>query len=147
MTAKTVYPKSEPNDLVRFLEGKWDHVGFVISNGNPIKKEKYCETMIIKDVNTLAITAHGFKEGTDLTKDMYLEISGNAIRMKQGDFEATGTCEDAVYSMKGISDDTEYRFRLYALGDKYVFHRETWKGNKIQQIDMSYLVRNSDADV
>jgi hypothetical protein len=27
------------------------------------------------------------------------------------------------------------------MGDKYVFHRETWMGGKVEQVDMSFLVR------
>ncbi len=72
---------------------------------------------------------------------MHLEVRGKKVTMSQGTFKATGIREDAVYSMKGIFEGTEYRFRLYTLGDKYVFHRETWKDGKIQQIDMSYLIR------
>lgn len=63
----------EPNDLVKFLTGKWDNISFEISNGKPVKKEECPETMIVKDPDTLSITAHGFKDGKDLTKDMHLE--------------------------------------------------------------------------
>jgi hypothetical protein len=135
----------EPNDLVKFLTGKWDNVSFEISDGKPVKREEYPETMIAKDSDTLTITAHGYKDGKDLTKDMYLKVRGKAVTLQQGDFTATGTREDSVYTLKGLSKGAEYRFRLYTLGDKYVFHRETWKDGKIQGIDMSYLVRmNSD---
>lgn len=97
--------------------------------------------MAIKDTDTLTITAHGFRDGKDLTKDMHLELRGNDITMSQGDFKVTGVREANVYSMKGVYKGTEFRFRLYTIGDKYVFHRETWKNGKIEQIDMSYLVR------
>lgn len=132
---------NNPNELVKFLTGKWDNVSFEISDGKPVKKEEYPETMIVKDSDTLTITAHGFKDGKDLTKDMHLEVRGNNITMSQGSFKAIGTKEDSVYSMKGTADGSEFRFRLYALGDKYVFHREVWKNSKIQQLDMSYLIR------
>lgn len=135
------FSSSQPNDLVKFLTGKWDNVSFEISNGKPIKMETYPETMTVKDADTLTITAHGFKDGKDLTKDMHLEVRGESVTMSQGTFKAIGTREDAVYSMKGVFEGIEYRFRLYTLGDKYVFHRETWKDGKIQQIDMSYLLR------
>lgn len=133
--------QSSPNDLVKFLTGKWDNISFEIADGKPIKREEYPETMLTKDADTLTITAHGLKNGEDVTKDMHLEVRGNEVTMSQGPFKATGTREDAVYSMKGIFDGTEYRFRLYTLGDKYVFHRETWKNGKILQMDMSYLIR------
>jgi hypothetical protein len=132
---------SNANDLVNFLEGKWDNISFEISDGKPVKKEEYPETMIIKDPDTLTITAHGFRDGKDLTKDMKLEVRGENVTMSQGDFSASGKREDNVYSLKSLYKGSEFRFRLYTLGDKYVFHRETWKDGKIQQIDMSYLIR------
>ena len=141
MTNNTFAATNQPNDLVKFLTGKWDNVSFEISNGKPIKKESYPETMIVKDADTLTITAHGFREGKDVTKDMHLEVREESVTMSQGPFKAVGTREDSVYSMKGVFEGIEYRFRLYTLGDKYVFHRETWKDGKIQQIDMSYLLR------
>ena len=141
MTNNSFASTTQTNELVQFLAGKWDNISFEISNGKPVKKEEYPETMLIKDDDTLTITAHGFKDGKDLTKDMHLEVSGDSVTMSQGAFKATGTREDSVYSMKAIFEGMEYRIRLYTLGDKYVFHRETWKNGKIQQIDMSYLLR------
>lgn len=141
ISTTTQAKETEPNDLVKFLIGKWDNISFEISNGKPIKKEEYPETMIVKDHDTLTITAHGFRDGKDLTKDMHLEVRGDKVVMSQGEFRATGTREDNLYSLKALFKGTEYRLRLYTLGDKYVFHRETWKDRKIQQVDMSYLVR------
>jgi hypothetical protein len=132
---------TQPNDLVSFLTGKWDNVSFEISNGQPLKREAYPETMIAKDPDTLTITAHGFRDGKDLTKDMQLVLRGNKITLKQGSFTATGVREDQLYTLKGQHQGQEYRFRLYTLGDKYVFHRETWKDGKVLQVDMSYLER------
>lgn len=129
------------NDLVKFLIGKWDNVSFEISNGKPVKREAYPETMTGNSEHVLTITAHGFKDGKDLTKDMNLEVIGDKIIMSQGSFKAEGKKEANTYSMRGVHKDTEFRFRLYAMGDKYVFHRETWKDGNIQQIDMSYLIR------
>jgi hypothetical protein len=113
------------NDLVSFLAGPWDNISFEIADGKEVKREAYPETMAIKDTDTLTITAHGFRDGKDLTKDMHLELRGNDITMSQGDFKVTGVREANVYSMKGVYKGTEFRFRLYTIGDKYVFHRET----------------------
>lgn len=129
------------NDLVSFLTGKWDNISFEISNGEPVKREAYPETMVTKDFDTLTITAHGFRDGKDLTKDMKLIVRGDDITMSQGTFVAKGKREDKLYSLKGEQAGSEYRLRLYTLGDKYVFHRETWKDGKLLQMDMSYLVR------
>lgn len=131
----------KPNDLVNFLNGEWDNISFEVANGKPVKREVYPETMTVKDSDTITITAHGFQDGKDVTKDMRLEVRDNKVTMSQGPFKATGTREDSVYSLKGTFEGTELRFRLYTLGDKYVFHRETWRDGKIQQIDMSYLTR------
>jgi hypothetical protein len=132
---------AEANDLVSFLVGKWDNVSFEIADGKEIKREAYPETMVVKDFHTLTITAHGYRDGKDLTKDMRLELDGENVTMSQGSFKAIGTREGNVYNLKGNYQDLEFRFRLYTMGDKYVFHRETWKDGKVQQMDMSYLTR------
>lgn len=129
------------NDLVNFLAGNWDNVSFEVADGKEIKREAYPETMVVKSEHVLTITAHGFRDGKDLTKDMNLELIGDNITMSQGPFKAIGKREGNVYSLVGKNGDDELRFRLYTMGDKYVFHRETWRGGKIQQIDMSYLTR------
>ncbi len=72
---------------------------------------------------------------------MRLAVRGTEVTLSQGPFFAKGTKEDNVYSLKGQFQDQEFRFRLYTLGDKYVFHRETWRNGKIQQVDISYLER------
>ena len=132
---------NKANALVTFLSGNWDNVSFEISDGNPIKRESYPETMLTKDFDTLTITAHGYRDGKDLTKDMQLELRGNELTMRQGTFSAKGSREGNLYSLKSEMNGTEYRFRLYTLGDKYVFHRETWKSGQVVQVDMSYLIR------
>lgn len=129
------------NELIAFLAGKWDNVSFEIADGRDVKREAYSETMVVKDADTMTITAHGYRDGHDLTKDMHLILRGDDITMQQGDFKATGKREGNVYSMRGAAGGAEYRFRLYAMGDRYVFHRETWRNGKLEQIDMSYLVR------
>lgn len=132
---------SNANDLVSFLVGAWDNVSFEISDQKPVRRESYAETMVSKDSNTLTITAHGFRDGKDLTKDMKLELGGDDVILSQGSFAAKGRREDNLYTLKGDYEGKEYRLRLYTLGDKYVFHRETWKNGKILQVDMSYLTR------
>lgn len=137
-------PPPKANALVDFLTGDWENVSFEISAGKPIKREAYSETMVAKDFDALTITAHGFKDGKDLTKEMRLKLRGDKLTLTQGSFVAKGKREDQVFNLRGAQGDAEYRFRLYTLGDKYVFHRETWKSGKIQQIDMSYLERKSE---
>ncbi|NBW82183.1 hypothetical protein EBR21_10570 [bacterium] len=133
--------KKAGNDLVNFLSGSWQNVSFEISDGKDVKREEYAETMVMKSEHVLTITAHGFLNGKDVTKDMSLELHGNDIVMSQGTFKATGKREGNLYSLSGKIGDNELRFRLYTMGNKYVFHRETWKNGLIQQVDMSYLQR------
>lgn len=129
------------NQLVKFLEGKWHNYSILISDNSPVKQEDYKETMCIKNDTTITITAHEYKDGKDLTRDMVLIIDNDKVVMKQGDFIATGKYEGNVYYLKGFVGEKEYRFRLYAMGDKYVFHNEVWANGKIEMINMSYLER------
>ena len=131
----------QANDLVSFLAGNWDDVSFEISDGKPIKKEAYAETMVIKDRDTLTITAHAFRDGKDLTKDMTLVVRGHRATMKQDNFLAEGHREGDLYCLKGKAEGKEYRLRLYTMGDKYVFIREIWIKGKVEQVDLSYLIR------
>jgi len=130
-----------PNDLVKFLAGEWEDVSFEISDGKPVKRESYLETMIVKDKDTLTITAHEYRDGKDLTKDMHLEVRGQQALMSQGSDTLKGKREGNVYYFKTKDKDKEFRLRLYTMGDKYVFHREIWSNGEIQQMDMSYLLR------
>jgi len=127
--------------LVTFLDGKWHNYSILISDNNPVKKEDYKETMSIKNDSTLSITAHGYKDGKDLTRDMILIVKNDSVIMQQGKFIARGTREGNVYHMKGYAGDKEYRFRLYTMGDKYIFHNEVWANGEIEMINMSYLER------
>ena len=129
------------NTLVSFLEGKWHNHSILLSDNNPVKKEDYKETMSIKNDSTITITAHGYKDGKDLTRDMILIVKSDSVTMQQGKFIAKGTREGNVYHLKGYAGDKEYRFRLYTMGDKYVFHNEVWANGEIEMINMSYLAR------
>lgn len=129
------------NQLVSFLEGKWHNYSILISNNSAVNQEDYKETMRIKNDTTITITAHEYKDGKDLTRDVVLIIDNDKVVMKQGDFIATGEYEGNVYYLKGYAGDKEYRFRLYAMGDKYVFHNEVWANGIIEMINMSYLER------
>lgn len=133
--------REQTNDLVSFLAGNWDNVSFEVSDGKPINREAYAETMVIKDRDTLRITAHAFRDGKDLTKDMTLVVRGHRATMKQGDYVAEGHREGDLYCLRGKADGKEFRFRLYTMGDKYVFIRETWNKGKVEQVDLSYLTR------
>lgn len=130
------------NEIVSFLEGKWHNYTYTITDGRPVNKADYEETMTIKNDTSLIITAHNYKEGEDLTREMILAINENDVVMQQGNFKATGKREGNAYYLKGYSGDKEFRFRLYTMGDKYIFHNEVWREGKIKMMNMSYLVRD-----
>jgi hypothetical protein len=129
------------NEIVSFLEGKWHNYSIIISESNAIEKQDYKETMSIKNDTTLTITAHNYKDGNDITRDMILIVNDDKVIMQQGNFKATGTCDGNVYYLKGYYEDKEYRFRLYTMLDKYIFHNEVWVNGKIEMMNMSYLLR------
>lgn len=131
----------EQGDIVSFLQGKWHNHSFFISDGKPVTKQDYLETMQKKNDTTLTITAHNYKEGEDLTKDMVLVVKDSTIVMRQGSFRAVGKRRGNVYYLKGSAGGKEYRFRLYTLGDKYIFHSEVWADGNMQMMNMSYLQR------
>jgi len=132
-----------PNELVGFLAGEWDDVGVDVETGKPIRHDGYPETMVVKDADTLTITAHGFRDGKDLTKDMRLVVRGQDITLEQGGTSISGHKDGNTYVLVGRDPDGEYRLRLYTLGDKYVFIRELWKNGTAQEVDMSYLTRRA----
>lgn len=129
------------SEIVAFLAGKWHNFSYFIAENEPVQQQNYRETMAIKNDSTLTITAHEYKDGNDLTRDMTLLVADDKITMRQGDFSATGSREGNVFYLKGDSGGKEYRFRLYLLGDKYIFHSEVWAGGKMEMMNMSYLVR------
>lgn len=136
-----LYPQTGANELVSFLEGNWHTHGFSVADGIAVGKQDYLESMEVKDAETLIITAYDYLDGKDITREMKLILSEDAIIMRQGDFKAKGRKEGNVYYLSGNYNDREYRFRLYTLGDKYVFHREVWTDGQVEKMDMSYLIR------
>ena len=133
--------EESPNELLSFLEGKWHNYTTTISGGRQVNKTDYKETMHIKNDSTLTITAHKYKNGQDLTRDMTFIFDRDSVVMKQGGFKASGIRKSNVYYLKGIAGDKTYLFRLYTMRNKYVFHSETWSGDRITSINMSYLLR------
>ncbi|MFO7977111.1 MAG: hypothetical protein R6U64_00510 [Bacteroidales bacterium] len=129
------------NVIVRFLEGNWQTFSFSVADGQAVNTHEYRESMEIKNDSTLTITAYEYLEGQDITRDMVLIVDEGKITMRQGTFEAAGYREGNAWYLSGMHGDTEYRFRLYTMGDKYVFHREIRNNGKVDQVDMSYLLR------
>ncbi len=53
--------------------------------------------------------------------------------MKKGNF----------VSVRGGYGHLVFDFRLYFLDGKYVFEKDVWRGSKIVEVQMSYLLRRS----
>jgi hypothetical protein len=138
---------AEPNELIDFLVGEWQNTSFEIADGRPVKKESYGESMVAKDADTLTITARAFRNGKDLVKEMHIVVKGKHATLSQGPFSAKGKREGNAYYFVGKDNGKQYRLRLFALGDKYVFSREIWSDDKVEEVDLSYLTRKPKAVV
>jgi hypothetical protein len=134
-----IWNKNE--NLREFLEGEWEQVGIGILDGHPVETESYSERMAIKDSKTMSIEHNCFGEWD--TVEMGLMVDGNEVTMTQ-EVVARGQREGNTYNLKGILDDgREVRFKLFALGDKFIQHREIWEKGSVVQIDFSYLTRKT----
>ena len=108
-----------------------------------VKVEEYQEIMKVKDFETITITALGLDKGKDVTRDMVIRLVGDLVVLSQRDFSAEGVKKGNFVSVRGAYGDLVFDFRLYLLDDKYVFEKDVWRGNKIVEIQMSYLLRRS----
>lgn len=130
----------KPNEIIGFLSGKWKTKDIVMTEGSEIQSREYIEIMKIKDSSTVTITAKGYDNGRDLTRDMTIEV-GKDVVLKQGTFSAIGSKVGNSISLDGIQDNRTYRFRLYLLGDKFIFERDVIEKGNIVEVQMSYLTR------
>jgi hypothetical protein len=135
--------KSKPNDILKFLEGTWTTTDFTVASNEKVKKEEYSEIMRIKDAETITITALGIRDGKDVTKDTTFKVVGDRVVMSQGDFSASGLRKENSVSLRGTYQNRTFDFRLYFLGDKYIYQKDVWENNRIVEIQMSYLLRSS----
>lgn len=131
--------KKYDGNLHNFLVGEWDQVGIGIVNGYPVETESYQENISIKNESTVSIDHNCFGEWQNV--EMGLSIENGQITMTQ-EVAAKGTQDGNTYNLKGSYEDgTEVRFKLYAMGDKYIQLREMWKDGSVYQVDFSYLDR------
>lgn len=131
----------EPNEIVRFMEGRWTTTDIIVVPGKTIQQKKYIEIMKIKSPDTLTITAEKFENGKDLTRDMTIEL-GDKVSLKQGDFVATGSREGNAIMLSGALDNRTYNFRIYLMKDKFVFQRDVLEHGRIVEAQMSHVIRN-----
>jgi hypothetical protein len=134
---------SRANEIVEFLEGTWVTRDVTITPSKEVKVEEYKEVMKIKDSETVSITALGIDKGRDVTRDMVIRLDGDRVVLSQRDFFAKGVKKGNLVSLRGTHDGLVFDFRLYLLGDKYVFQKDVWKGSKIVEVQMSHLLRLS----
>ena len=129
--------------FVDFMIGEWVQFGIGILNGEPIEPETYNEKFELKDENTLLVTHDCF--GDWETNEMKFCEDEDRVKMIQGDLVAEGFREGNVYILSGKEDDSEIKYKLYLMGDKFIQHREVLRQGDVVQVDMSYLVRKKKA--
>jgi hypothetical protein len=135
--------RGKANEIIEFLEGTWVTRDVTLTSNKEVKVEEYKEVMKIKDSETIRITALGIDKGQDVTRDMVIRLDCDKVVLSQRDFSAEGVKKGNLVSLRGAHDDLVFDFRLYLLGDKYVFQKDVWKGGKIVEVQMSHLLRLS----
>ena len=136
--------RRKANEIVEFLEGTWVTRDVTLAANKEVKVEEYKEIMKIKDSETISITALGIDEGKDVTRDMVIRLAGDEVVLSQKDFSAQGVKKGNCVSIRGTQGDLMFDFRLYLLDDKYIFQKDVWRGSKIVEVQMSYLLRSSE---
>ena len=134
---------TEPNEIIRFLSGKWRARDVVITADNDVHSREYTEIMEIKDPVTVTITAIGYEDGRDISRDMIIEME-DEVTLRQANFIAKGSKDGNCVSLSGSQESRTYRFRLYLLGDKFIFQRDVVEEGNLIEAQMSYLIRISD---
>ena len=130
-----------PNEIIAFLEGEWWNVDITVSEDGKVTLNEYRELMTVKDSRTITVTAFEIKDGVDVTKDIVIEVHGDSVVMAQEDFEAFGRKEGNRIILEGVHDTYRIEFRLYLMGDTYIYQKDVWEQGRIIQSQMSYLQR------
>ena len=134
--------RSEPNEIIRFLEGIWITRDFTINPDREVKITEYKEVMKVKDSETITITALGIDKGKDVTRDMTIRKDGHNVILSQRGFSAKGTKRGNLVSLRGTYKNQVFDFRLYLMKDKYIYQRDVWENNRVIEVQMSYLQRS-----
>jgi hypothetical protein len=135
------YASAEPNEIVQFLEGEWWNVDITITAESGVKLNEYREMMVVKDDQTLTVTAFKIKEGKDVTKDITIKMAGDSVTLAQEGFEARGVKTGNFVKLSGASGEFSIEFRLYLMGDAYIYQKDVRKGDDVIESQMSYLQR------
>ena len=130
-----------PNEIVQFLEGEWWNVDITVTEESGVRLNEYRELMVIKDDQTLTVTAFKIKEGQDVTKDITIKMAGDSVTLAQEGFEAHGVKTGNFVSLSGTSGEFVIEFRLYLMGDTYVYQKDVRKGDEVIESQVSYLER------
>jgi len=141
IAASDVADTTVPNEVVRFLEGEWWNVDITVSKEGDITLNEYREKMTVKDHQTLTVTAFEIREGVDVTKDITVRIDGDSVVLAQEGFEARGIKTGNRLILEGKHGAYRIEFRLYLMGDAYIYQKDVWLDGEIVQSQMSYLQR------
>ncbi len=132
---------AERNDIISFLEGEWWNVDITVAGDGGVTLNEYRELMTVKDRQTITVTAFDIREGTDVTKDITIEVRGDSVVLKQDGFEARGTKIGNRVVLEGKYEAMRMEFRLYLMNDTYIYQKDIWENGVIVQSQMSYLRR------
>ena len=131
-----------PNEIIRFLSGKWKTNDITVSANKEVQPRDYIEAMKIKNQDSVTITAFGYDDGKNLTRDMTIEM-GDQVTLQQGNFFARGQKHGNAVTLNGSQDSRQYIFRLYLMEDKFIFQRDVIEKGNVVEAQMSYLERIS----
>lgn len=133
-----------PNEIVRFLEGEWWNVDISVAPDAEVALNEYREKMIIKDPQTLTVTAFKIKGGQDVTSDIIIRLDGDRVTLIQDGFSAHGTKTGNFIALEGTHQQFTMSFRLYLMGDTYIYQKDVWEDGRVVHSQMSYLRRLRD---
>ena len=80
-------------------------------------------------------------EGVDVTKDITVRLDGDSVVLAQEGSEARGRKTGNRLLLEGNQGAYRIEFRLYLMGDAYIYQKDVWEGGEIVQSQMSYLQR------
>lgn len=131
------------NKIISFLKGKWFCKNIIVIPNSEIIKSEYKEKMVIKNYDTVEITAFGIKDGEDLTKDMTIKLENeNNVTLIQDDYMAQGKMEGNLITLSsGLYEGDKYKTRLYLMEDKFIYQQDVWNEGKVGKNQISYLKR------
>lgn len=130
-----------PNEIVSFLEGTWWNVDINIGRDGAVTLNEYREEMVVADPQTLTVTAFKIKAGEDVTKNITISVEGDSVVLAQDNFAARGIRRGNHIELTGSFENFDIVFRLYLMGDTYIYQKDMYEAGEVVHSQMSYLRR------